>query len=152
MRIRLRVPKDGKQNDGNNGNKAGSTAGGLAAWFQSLFSPSAPTVPAVVPALDHRWRTINNVRYLFIGRHCRRHEGRWQSEYTFDIRAGAELHHLRVILAEPPVDAWERRHGNRMGEESRFRLATQKLEALASLQQFPATATVDVSAVDSVVP
>ncbi|MBL8241183.1 MAG: hypothetical protein JNM66_27420 [Bryobacterales bacterium] len=150
MRIRLRVPNEGTQNDGNEGNKRRPDSGGLAAWFQRLFSPTASAAPPSKPALDHRWRAANGIHYHFIGRRCRYRDGKWQSEYCFDVLAGAELRNFRAVLAEPLVAAWESRHGHRMTEESRLRLATQTLESLTAQRQLPASAPVSAIAVDGV--
>lgn len=91
---------------------------------------------------DRRWSARGDSKYYLEGRHCRRIDGNWQSEYVFSVLARNELQKIRVVVPEGPVAQWERRHDQRMSEEQRLRLARETVEALVDLQRFPAAITV----------
>jgi hypothetical protein len=137
MRIRLRVPKDGEvKSEGSGG------------WFQrfrdSFLGPAAShAVPKILQCkTDKRWSARGDSKYYLEGRHCRRIDGDWQSEYVFSVLAKNELQKIRVVVPEGPVAQWEREHDQRMSEEQRLQLARETMESLVDLQRFPDAITV----------
>jgi len=137
MRIRLRVPKDGEvKSEGSRG------------WFQRVCdsfmgSTATDSVPKILQCrTDKRWSARGDSKYYLEGRHCRKIDGDWQSEYVFSVLTRNELQKIRVVVPEAPVAQWEREHNQRMSEEQRLRLARETMEALVDLRRFPAAITV----------
>lgn len=137
MRIRLRVPKDGEVK-----------SEGSRSWLQRIresFTGSGANdcAPKIRHCLtDKRWAVRGDSKYYLEGRHCRKIDGDWHSEYVFSVLARNELQKIRVVVPEAPVADWERRHDQRMSEDQRLRLARETMEALVDLQRFPAAITV----------
>jgi hypothetical protein len=147
MRIRLRVPLDGEVK-----------LDGFRGWFQrfrdafnasSIQSTNGETAPRCYPQQDKRWSTRGDVKYLLEGRHCRKVDGAWHSEYIFTILAGKQRHQIRVFLPEGPITAWEKRHDQRMTEDRRLQLARETMEALIDRHRFPATVSVPADTIDA---
>ena len=147
MRIRLRVPTDGEQQEE-------KTQPGFFARLLNFFSASPAPAPPAAPAppppkLDHRWATRGDARYFFAGRLCLHESGEWRPQYLFDVLANGSVQQVCIVLPEPPITAWETRHDKRMTEALRLRLAQETLEALLDLDRLPASMTVAGSAIEN---
>ncbi|MEO6759591.1 MAG: hypothetical protein ABIO24_09070 [Saprospiraceae bacterium] len=142
MRIRLRVPTDDEEN-------SKIPRGWLQRIRDSFLWPNPATrVSKSRPCpTDKRWSVRGESKYYLEGRHCRRIDGNWESEYVFSIFAKGELKMVRVVVPESPVAEWERKHDQRMSEEQRLHLARESVEALVDLQRFPAAITVPASTI-----
>jgi hypothetical protein len=180
MRIRLRVPTDGGEKssgprgwfqrlrdsfDGaaQNGHGSGGVQAKVLAWLGSLFRPSAANearpgsgkprrsmLHCDLRRSDKRWITRGDAKYFFEGRRCRNTCGAWQSEYVFSVLTEGEPRKVRVVLPEGPIADWEKRHGQRMTEDRRLRLACDTMEALLDLHRCPAAITVPAATVAAV--
>lgn len=143
MRIRLRVPKDGEVK-----------SDGFRGWLQRFrdsfngfsFPPGTCNIKHACQ-LDKRWSARGDARYFFEGRHCRKIDGAWQSEFVFSVLAAGEIRQIRVVLPEEPVAAWEQQHDQRMSEDHRLRLALETVESLVDRRRFPDAITVSAETI-----
>jgi len=137
MRIRVRVPKDGEV-------KSEAAGGWLQRIWESLLGRSSePCAPAAVKCLtDKRWATRGDSRYFLEGRYCRKIADAWQSEYVYSVVRDDELQKIRVVIPEPPIAEWERRHNQRMTETQRLCLARETIESLVEHKRLPEAITV----------
>lgn len=129
---------------------------GFRGWFQrildsfngSLIQPkNGQGTQRCHVQLDKRWSTRGDAKYFLEGRHCRKVDGAWHSEYVFTVLAAKQIQQIRVLLPEGPITAWEKLHDQRMTEDHRLQLARKTMEALVDRRRFHATISVSADTI-----